>query len=148
VEYGKAKRRRFPCFQLNSQRNGRFAKRSIGAFEEKTSSETRNGTVKMATTAKFLRPITQSLAAITSSCPPISHSRRFCNSLSLSRCGLYSQNLFISSICYYLLAVYAKFEPLKTLIKDLEPALRNPASTFQRRLITQRKYFRFSGNLL
>jgi hypothetical protein len=84
VEYGKAKRRRFPCFQLNSQRNGRFAKRSIGAFVEKTSSETRNGTVKMATTAKFLRPITQSLAAITSSCPPISHSRRFCNSLSLS----------------------------------------------------------------
>ncbi|XP_059450720.1 uncharacterized protein LOC132181489 isoform X2 [Corylus avellana] len=77
----------------------------------------------MATTAKFLRPITQSLAAITSSYPPISHSRKF---------------------------FYAKFEPLKTLIKDLEPALRNPASsTFQRsRLITQRKYFRFSGSKL
>lgn len=75
----------------------------------------------MANTAKFLRPITQSLTVITSSYPPISHSRKF---------------------------FYAKFEPLKTLIKDLEPALRNPASTFQRKLITQRKYFRFSGTKL
>ncbi|XP_062174712.1 uncharacterized protein LOC133879913 isoform X2 [Alnus glutinosa] len=75
----------------------------------------------MANAAKFLRPITQSLAVITSSYPPISHSRKF---------------------------FYAKFEPLKTVIKNLEPALRNPASTFQRKLITQRKYFRFSGSKL
>ncbi|KAF3966361.1 hypothetical protein CMV_009532 [Castanea mollissima] len=75
----------------------------------------------MAHTIKFLHPIRQSLTAITSSSPPISHSRKF---------------------------FYAKFEPLKMSIKGLEPVLRNYASTFQSKLYTQRKYFCFSGSKL
>ncbi|XP_065622452.1 uncharacterized protein LOC112014530 isoform X4 [Quercus suber] len=73
----------------------------------------------MAHTIKFLHPIRQSLTAITSSSPPISHSRKF---------------------------FYAKFEPLKMSIKGLEPVLRNYASTFHSKLYTQRKYFCFSGH--
>ncbi|KAG7990489.1 hypothetical protein I3843_02G027400 [Carya illinoinensis] len=72
----------------------------------------------MAHAAKFLRPIRQSLTLMTSSCPPISQWRKF---------------------------YYARFEPLKTLIKGLEPVLRNRASAFQHKLITQRRYFWFSG---
>lgn len=75
----------------------------------------------MAHTIKFLHPIRQSLTAITSSSPPISHSRKF---------------------------FYAKFEPLKMSIKGLEPVLRNYASTFHSKLYTQRKYFCFSGSTL
>ncbi|KAK4603595.1 hypothetical protein RGQ29_012207 [Quercus rubra] len=75
----------------------------------------------MAHTIKFLHPIRQSLTAITSSSPPISHSRKF---------------------------FYAKFEPLKMSTKGLEPVLRNYASTFHSKLYTQRKYFCFSGSKL
>ncbi|XP_035550589.1 uncharacterized protein LOC108984725 isoform X2 [Juglans regia] len=75
----------------------------------------------MAHSTKFLRPIRQSITVITSSYPPIFHSRK---------------------------SYYAKFEPLKTLIKALEPVLRNRVSAFERQLIPWRKYFCFSGCLL
>ncbi|KAF5457275.1 hypothetical protein F2P56_021388 [Juglans regia] len=75
----------------------------------------------MAHSTKFLRPIRQSITVITSSYPPIFHSRK---------------------------SYYAKFEPLKTLIKALEPVLRNRVSAFERQLIPWRKYFCFSGHKL
>lgn len=90
-------------------------------FLEEASTQTRNGNLKMARAYKFLRPITQSLPVITSSCSPLSHSRK---------------------------SFSAEFQPLKKLIKGIELAFRSRASTVHRGLIAENKYSRFSGSVL